>query len=110
MDPFFENAQRIFDVARAGDATESSDFAVLIRPDGGLHLVMDSPLSLEAVAIHAGARTAYRVQRSPAGVTVTGRSATHDCRLTTRSACAARASLLRDQPLYEVARPLLAAA
>ena len=44
MDSFLVNAQRIFDVASSASGNE--DFALLIRPDGGLHFVMESPFSL----------------------------------------------------------------
>src|SRR5215472_17272159 len=74
-----ENAQRIFDVARAADAADLKDFALLIRPDGSLHFVMEAPFSIEAAAIHAGARSAFRVTRSREGVRVEGHSASRDC-------------------------------
>jgi len=106
MDVFFENAQRIFDVARAGAESEDSDFAVLIRPDGGLHFVMETPFSLEAAAIHGGAATAYRVSRSRDGVRVEGRSAGRDCILREQSPAK---RILCDQPLYRIASPLLTA-
>lgn len=107
MDAFLENAQRIFDVARAGACEgESGEFALLIRPDGGLHFVMETAFSLEAAAIHAGAQSAYRVSRSREGVCVQGRSAGRDCVLRERSAAR---EILRDQPLYRIASPLLTA-
>jgi|SRR5579872_5865047 len=111
MDAFFENAQRIFDVARSDAASsgwdqENRDFALLIRPDGGLHFVMESPFSLEAAAIHGGAQSAYRISRSREGVSVQGQSAGRDCMLREHSAVH---QLLRDQPLYRVASPLLTA-
>ena len=75
MDTLFENAHRIFDVARSAGAADNQDFALLIRPDGGLHFVMESPFSMEALALHCGARTAYRITRSCDGVRVDGRGA-----------------------------------
>jgi hypothetical protein len=45
MDTLLENAQRIFDVARASGDGDQSDFALLIRPDGGLHFVMEAGLA-----------------------------------------------------------------
>ena len=102
MDPFFENAQKIFDVARANGSEESTDFALLIRPDGGLHLVMDSPLSLEAAAAHGGARTAYHVTRSPRGVRVTGQSAGQTCILEESPRANPAFWLVRDQRLYQM--------
>jgi hypothetical protein len=102
MDSLIENARRIFDVAQSGH--ESQDFALLIRPDGALHFVMESPFSIEAAAIHAGAQSAYRITRSGDGVRVQGRSAMGNCLLETSNP---RRELLRDQPLYRMTSPLL---
>jgi hypothetical protein len=112
MDSLLENARRIFDIARAGehDGTwaDNRDFALLIRPDGVLHFIMESPFSIEASAIHAGARSAYRITRSREGVSVQGQSAEagalQHCLLEERSP---RRVLLSDQPLYRIASPLL---
>jgi len=110
-DTFFENARRIFAVARsegsASGADECQDFVVLIKPDGGLHFVMESPFSMEAAAIHAGARSAYRVTRLRDGVRVEGRSASGNCILEERNPCR---SLLPDQALYPITSPLLTSA
>ncbi len=122
MDVFLENAQRIFDVARSDDSTEPNDFALMIRPDGGLHFVMESSLesatALEAARIHGEARTAYRVTKTyGGGVRVAGRSGDLECVLEQRCGAnhAQRASrftaeLLRDQPLYRISSPLTIAA
>lgn len=109
MEALLDNARRIFDVARSrgmetGSDGECQDFALLIRPDGALHFVMESPFSLEGAASHAGARTAYRVTRSRDGVRVQGRNAFEDCVLEERKPCL---QFLRDQPLYRLASPLL---
>lgn len=122
MDAFLENAQRIFDVARSDAGAEPNDFALLIRPDGGLHFVMESPqdpaLALEA-AVHGEARSAYRITKtSEGGVRVTGRSGSRECVFAVsggavRPGGAARSSagyrfsaeLLRDQPLYRISSP-----
>jgi hypothetical protein len=102
MDTLLENAQRIFDIARSGD--DNQDFALLIRPDGGLHFVMESPFSIDAAATHAGSQTAFRITRSRGRVTVQGRSAHRDCILEERDP---RRELLRDQALYRMTSPLL---
>lgn len=104
MDTFLENAQRIFEVARnaAGSdgSAENSDFALLVRPDGSLHMVMEAELNLDAVAAENGARTAYRVSRSQTGVRVFGRNGSRRCELTESKAAR---ELLRDLPLYLIA-------
>jgi hypothetical protein len=108
MDTLFENAHRIFDVARSGAAAGNQDFALLIRPDGGLHFVMESPFSIEAAAQHCGAQTAYRITRSLAGVRVDGRRGNRNCVLEESSAPKAFSrEMLRDQPLYRITSPLL---
>jgi hypothetical protein len=116
---FLENAQRIFDVARADSGAESSEFAVLVLPDGGLHVIMESQVSLEAVA-SAGARAAYLVSRSRDGVRVTGRGSGQQCVLESGPEGVAAgipgnqgragSELLRDQPLYRITSPLLTSA
>ena len=108
MDTFFEDANRIFDVARSPGDTGDQDFALLIRPDGGLHFVMESPFSMEAAALHCGARTAYRITRSGHGVRVDGRGGGRNCVLEESSAPKAFSKeMLRDQPLYRITSPLL---
>jgi|GEM_PF-3115619 len=116
MDAFLENAQRIFDTASAGGrGGDNSDFALLIRPDGGLHFVMETPFSIEAAAIDAGAQTAYRVTRSRDGVRVQGQTigqnmgqtTLRDCVLQERSPRNTREALFRDQALYRITSPLL---
>lgn len=106
MNALFENAQRIFEVARSGQDSGDGqqDFALLIKPDGGLHFVMETPFSLEGAASYAGAQAAYRITRSRDGVRVQGRSAGGDCVLEQRDPCR---TLLRDRPLYRIASPLL---
>jgi hypothetical protein len=102
MGTLFENTQRIFEVAQSGG--DNQDFALLIRPDGGLHFVMESPFSIEGAAAYAGAQSAFRVTRSRDGVRVQGRSGSGDCVLEERSPIR---EMLRDQPLYRITSPLL---
>jgi hypothetical protein len=108
MDNVFENAQRIFDVAMSGGNGDNSDFALLIRPDGGLHFVMESPFSIDAAAIHAGAQSAYRITRSSHRVRVQGRSFGRDCVLEQQlTGAKVSRELLSDQALYRITSPLL---
>lgn len=97
MDSFLQNAQRILEVARADEGGSNEDFALLIRPDGGLHFIMGSPISLEGAAACDEVRTAYHVTRSPGGVRVEGRTFGKSCVLEHRNAAR---GLLRDQVLY----------
>ena len=118
MDVFLENAQKIFDVARSDESTEPNDFALLIRPDGGLHFVMESSLSLLEAGVgkdgeDGEAPIAYRVTKSGSGeVRVTGRNGDQECLLMQRAPQRPgqprrfSAELLRDQPLYWITSPL----
>lgn len=114
MDLFLENAQRIFDVARSDESGEPNDFTLYVRPDGGLHFVMESALedTSDKAAHHEPIRTAYRVTRTAGGrVRVAGRNGAHECVLEQRPAIPARtAELLRDQPLYWISSPVTTSA
>ena len=110
MDAFLENAQEIFDVAKAASlypGALQTDFALAIRPDGGLHFVMESPLSIDAVANYAGAETAYRVIRSAGGVRVEGRNQGRGCVIEERRPAR---DFLRDQAFYRITSPVLSSA
>lgn len=103
MEPFLENAQRILEIARLGieggeECESNEDFALLIRPDGGLHFIMGSPVSIDGAASCDEVRTAYHVSRSPRGVRVEGRTYGKSCVLEHRNAAR---FLLRDQVLYD---------
>jgi hypothetical protein len=99
VDLFFEHAQQILEVAQSDSSGSMEDFALLIRPDGGLHFIMETPFTLEAASQYGGARSAYRVTRSEAGVRVEGFSAGRKCLIEERSP---HKELLRDQPLYRI--------
>jgi len=51
---------------------ENRDFALVIRPDGAVHVVMKSAFSLDGAAAYGGAQSAFGVTRSRDGVRVTG--------------------------------------
>jgi hypothetical protein len=102
VDIFLDNAQRIFDVARSDDSNTFDEFAIVVRPDGGLHFIMESPVSIEGASAYAGGQTTYRVTRSPHGVRVDGKTFGRDgflqhCSVERRDA---RAELFRDRVLY----------
>ena len=99
MDTFIDHAQQILDVACADETGTAEDFALIVRPDGGLHFIMETPFSLEGAAAYGGARSAYRVTRSRTGVRVEGWSAGRSCVLQEKSP---GMELLRDQPLYMI--------
>jgi hypothetical protein len=107
MDAFLDNAQRLFDVASSHGGAEASQFALLVRDDGGMHFIMESPVSIDGALAYGGARTAYCVTRSPAGIRVEGSSAGRSCVIEENRSFR---HLLRDQPLYLIAPPLLTSA
>lgn len=100
MNLFVDNAQKIFDVAQADTSGSQDQFALMIRPDGGLHFMMHTPLSLEAAAMEVGAQSAYLVTKSRSGVRVEGRRQGESCVFEKRHP---QTYLLRDQPLYLIA-------
>lgn len=111
MDTFFENARRIFEVATS-EASDSGrdrhdEFAVLVRPDGGLHILMENTPALDSAALAVGARTAYRVSRSGGAVRVEGREDGRRCLLQNQEPKRAWEDLLRDVPAYTISSPLL---
>jgi hypothetical protein len=102
VDTFLDNARRILDVAHAHSGDPAGDFAVLIRPDGGLHILMESAFTLEAAAADAGARIAYSVTRSAEGIKVHGLMPGRECTLHEKNPCR---ELLPDRPLYRITSP-----
>lgn len=103
MTAFFAHAQRIFDVARAGDSTEPTDFVLLIGADGGMYFVMDSPRLPETAAVHDGARAAFHITRNSRGVVVRGQMDEHRCMLEQGAPAASASWITRDRPLYSMA-------
>jgi hypothetical protein len=99
VDIFLEHAQQILDVAQSDTSGSSEDFALLIRPDGGLHFIMEAPFTLSAASEYGGARSAYRVTRSRSGVRVEGWTAGRTCVLEDKPAYK---ELLWDQPFYRI--------
>lgn len=122
MESFFDNAQRILDVAASAEANGPDEFAVLLGRDGGMRIVMNQAFQLAAAAADAGADAAYRVVRSESGVRVEGHAWGQDCLLETRVKTPARtqaktqaknelkAQWLLDQPMYCVGPALLGSA
>ena len=112
MNSFLENAQQLFDVARADNKAEDLDFALLVRPDGGLHLIMESSAPFDSPVDYAEARVAYRVTRSGGGVRVQGKNGAQTCLLEDQGRSRVRKipvvrELLRDRVLYSITSPLL---
>jgi hypothetical protein len=99
VDTFLDNAREILSVAAAGGSGDPEDFAVIMHPDGGLHLVMGCPVSLAGAAAMSGGGTVYYVTRNASGVRVEGQSGLRRCSMEDR-----RPDLhfLQDQAFYRI--------
>jgi hypothetical protein len=78
---FAENAQSILAAAESAAATGEacSEMTILIGQDGGIHMVADSDWPLDSLALHHGARSAYRVSGQNGSVRVEGREGSRTC-------------------------------
>jgi hypothetical protein len=52
---------------------------ILIRHDGGLHMIADSDWPLDSLSWHHGAKMAYRVSERSGSVRVEGREGLRTC-------------------------------
>lgn len=81
MSSFEENAAKIFDAAQ--DALSAgftpSEMSILIRRDGGIHVVAGCDWPLESLQAHHGAQMAYRVSQQGGTVRVSGRADSRTC-------------------------------
>ncbi|HVN04282.1 MAG TPA: hypothetical protein VMT86_07675 [Bryobacteraceae bacterium] len=96
MGAFWADAESIFETARQAERTglPDADLAILIGPQGGIHMLPAAGWSLAGLLAEHGARTAYRVTREDGAVRLEGRSGPHTC-------------LLRSASSREIARELL---
>jgi hypothetical protein len=78
-----KHAENLYAVAEAaaGPGAGAQELAILVRADGGLHVLQAEGWSLSRIAEHHGVRTAYRVSRKGAAVRVEGRTGTQSCLL-----------------------------
>jgi hypothetical protein len=94
---FVEHAQNILDAAESASAHGESctDMTILIGQEGAIRMVADSDWPLDSLALHHGARSAYRVSQRSGSVRVEGREGSRTC-------------VLESVPPAQVARMLLA--
>jgi hypothetical protein len=76
---FFDDAQRIFDTAEAGEGPAA--LAILIDDSGALRIVNSAGWRPEALQSEYGARTVFQITRSQSGVRVAARSGARSCTL-----------------------------
>jgi hypothetical protein len=100
---FLDNARELFEVAIAGAASDDIEFEMTVRPDGSLHMVMESGLDSTVGAGMWDSGVQYRVTRSRGVVRVEGSGGGQRCVLQEKLRVPAQLSLLRDQALYFVA-------
>ena len=83
MSHFIEHAEQIFAAAKTatlrGEAC--TEMTILIGKDGGIQLLADSDWPLDPLAVHHGARAAYRVCQRNGEIRVEGREGDRSCLL-----------------------------
>jgi hypothetical protein len=84
---FAENAQSLLDAAAAATShgETCSEMTILIGQEGGIHMLADSDWPLDSLALHHGARSAYRVSGNGGAVRVEGREGGQRCLLESAS-------------------------
>jgi hypothetical protein len=84
---FAQDAQSLLDAAAAAasNGETCSEMTILIGQDGGIHMLAESDWPLDSLALHHGARSAYRVSGSGGAVRVEGREGGQRCLLESAS-------------------------
>lgn len=98
---FWEDAQSIFETA--SDARRSGspdcDLAILIGPQGDIHMLDAAGWALPGLLAQHGARTVYRVTRQRGKVRLEGRSGSETCLLQADSPATTARHLLAHAPV-----------
>jgi len=83
---FTEYAEQILSAAEsaATHGEASPEMTILIGQEGGIHMLADCDWPLESLAVHHGARAAYRVSQRCGEVRVEGCESGRTCVLTTQ--------------------------
>jgi hypothetical protein len=74
---FFQHAEEIFQTAQAG--RDDCELSILIKPDGGIHVLEAPDWALEPLRLHHAASAVYRVSRRRGKVRLEARSAGESC-------------------------------
>lgn len=101
MSRFAETAQSILAAAESAAAAGEtpSEMTILIGQDGAIRMVADSDWALDSLALHHGARSAYRVSNTRGAVRVEGREGLKKCVMESVAPAQAARLLLSRQPL-----------
>ena len=96
MRAFWEDAEGIFETAQGASRAGSPDcdLAILIGPQGEIHMLEAAGWALAGLVAEHGAKTAYRVTRERGQVWLEGRSGGDTCLLRSESPAAAARHLL----------------
>jgi hypothetical protein len=83
VDVFLQHACELLETAESAARHREtlSETTVLVRADGGIHMVVGSDWSLESLTRHHGAVAGYRVRESQGTVELEGRAGYRECRL-----------------------------
>lgn len=78
---FDEHARQILDAAETAASTGNicSEMTILIGDDGAIRMFADSDWTLDSLAHHHGAKSAFRVQENNGTVRVEGREGQRKC-------------------------------
>jgi hypothetical protein len=82
-----EQARNILDAAESASRSGQvcTEMTILIGPEGHIRMVADSDWSLESLARHHGAQSAYRVSEETGRIRVEGRDGMRRCLLESSS-------------------------
>jgi len=78
---FLKRAEEILDVAVSTSIGGSSDFAILIRHDGGMQIFDGIGWELTGLMAEYGAREVYKIERRLTLIRVAGQSGSQTCLL-----------------------------
>ena len=100
MEAFWADAESIFETARqaALAGAPDCDWAILIGPQGGLHLLDAAGWALPGLEAQHGAQRVYRVTREGGSVRLEGRSGSETCQLASSSPARTARQLLARHP------------
>jgi hypothetical protein len=96
VEPFWADAEDIFETARQAAQSGSSDcdWAILIGPQGDIRMLDATGWALPSLVVQHGAQTAYRVTRENGRVRLEGRRGSETCLLGSESPAATARHLL----------------
>ncbi len=97
---FWEDAQKVFETARCSleAGHEISETTILVSPEGGISLIVDSDWPLNSLQAHRGAVVAYRVSQQRGKLRLEGRAGSQTCLFEAAKPNGVARSLLAESP------------